>query len=67
MINKTVEDFQYNSGDLVYIILTPDKSVENKFKKSGHKVCRTLSHLQNCGSSQLPFDNIRWKNIKRLI
>ena len=46
MINKNCNDFQYNSGDLVYII-SPllSESVENKFKKGNHKVCRTLSYL----------------------
>ena len=45
MINKYCEDLQYNSGDLVYIISSTNKSVENKFKKGNHKVCGTLSHL----------------------
>ena len=65
MINKNHEDFQYTSGDLVYI--SPYQSVKNTFKKGYHKICRTFGCLQNSGSPQLSIDDIRWKNFMRSI
>ena len=67
MINKNCKDFQYTSGDLVYIISPLIQSVKNKFKKGYHKICRTFSCLQNSGSPQLSIDDIRWKNFTRSI
>ena len=47
LINKDRDDFQYNSGDLVYIISAPNKSTKDSIKKSFHQVCRSFSSLQN--------------------
>ena len=44
-INKDCTDFQYNSGDLVYIVSPLNKSVKNNIKESYHKICRAFSHI----------------------
>ena len=61
MINNNPEDFQYNSGDLVYIISPLTSQLRTNSRKVHHKICRTNSYLQNSGSSQLSIDGTRWK------
>ena len=67
MINKNCKDFQYISGNLVYIISPLTSQLRTMFKKGYHKICRTISCLQNSGSPQLSIDDIRWKNFMRSI
>ena len=59
LINKDREYFQYNTGDLVYLI-SPLNTIKNKFQKSGYKICWPFGHLQNCRSSQLLAHDNRW-------
>ena len=47
LINNDREDYQYNSGDLVYIISPLNKSAKSSIKKNLHQICRSLSSLQN--------------------
>ena len=67
VINNNHKDYQYTSGDLVYIISPPYKSVKNKFMKGYHKICWTFGCLQIGRSSQLSINDIRWKNFMRSI
>ena len=67
MINNNHEDYQYNSGDLVYIISPLTSQLRTNSRKVTIKICRTISYLQNSGSSQLSIDDIRWKNFTRSI
>ena len=60
MINKNCEDFQYNSGDLVYIISPLTSQLRTSSRKVTIKICGTLRHLQDSGSSKLLIDDIRW-------
>ena len=43
LIKKDRDNFQYNSGDLVYII----SPLKNNILKGFYKVCRSLSSIQN--------------------
>ena len=45
MINKDRAFFQYNSGDLVYIISPINKSVMYLIKKNNDKICRSHSSI----------------------
>ena len=45
LLNKDRDDFQYNSSDLVYIILPPNKSVKDSIKKGFYQICRSFSSL----------------------
>ena len=47
MINKNCKDFQYTSGDLVYIISPLTSQLRTSSRKGNHKICRTFSYLQN--------------------
>ena len=47
LINKDRDDFQYNSRDLVYIILPLTSQAKNSIKKSFYQICRSLSRIQN--------------------
>ena len=47
LLNKDREDFQYNSGDSVYIILPLTSQLRNSIKKRFHQICRSFSSLQN--------------------
>ena len=62
MINKNRAFFQYESGDLVYII-----SIVHSLKKSHNKILRTNSYLHNHRPSQLSINEITWQNIERTI
>ena len=57
MVNKNHTDFQYNSGDLVYII----SPLTSQLRTNSRNV--TIKHVG--GSSQLFTDDLRWKNTKR--
>ena len=46
LINKDRKDFQYNSGDLVYIILSLTSQLRAASRKV-YQICRSLSHIQN--------------------
>ena len=50
MINKNCESFQYNSGDLVYIISPLTSQLRTASSESCYKICRSFSYLQNCRS-----------------
>ena len=66
MINKNGESFQYNSGDLVYII-SIEKPVKYSIKESCYEICRSFSHLQNYRSPQLFADDTKWKNTESIV
>ena len=67
MINNNCKDYQYNSGDLVYIISSLTSQHRTNSRKVTIKICRTISYLQNSGSSQLSINDTRWKNFMRSI
>ena len=67
MINKYHEDFQYTSGDLVYIISTLSSQLRTSSRKVTIKYGRTFGCLENSGSPQLSIDDIRWKDFMRSI
>ena len=67
MINKNHEDFQYTSGDLVYIISPLTSQLRTTSRKVYYKICRTFGCLQNSGSPQLSIDYIRLKIFTRSI
>ena len=60
IINKDRTFFQYNSGNLIYIIPPLTSPIVHCFKKSYDKICRTSSYLQNYRSVQLHINDIRW-------
>ena len=66
LLNKDREYFQYNGGDLVYLI----SSLTTQLRTSSRKVavfCWTLSSVQKCRSTQLlAYDN-RWEIIKGIV
>ena len=66
MVNKDRTFFQYNSGDLVYIISPLHESIAHHFKKGYDKICRTSRYFQNYGSTQLSINDIRWKILRGL-
>ena len=45
LLNKDRDDFQYNSGDLVYIIITSNKSAKDSIKKGFNQILRSISSL----------------------
>ena len=45
MINKDCEDFQYNSGDLVYIISPFTSQLRTTLRESYHKIHRSFSPI----------------------
>ena len=57
MINKNLEDFQYNGGDLVYIISPLPSQLRTSSRKVTIKYVGPLVHLQDSGSSQLLIDD----------
>ena len=63
MINNNHEDYQYNSGDLVYII----SPLTSQLRTNSRKVTIKYTGPQNSGSSQLSIDDIRWKYFMRSI
>ena len=67
MINNNCKDYQYNSGDLVYIISPLTSQLRTNSRKVTIKYVGPLVNLQNSGSSQLSIDDIRWKNFMRFI
>ena len=67
MINNNCKDYQYNSGDLVYIISPLTSQLRTNSRKVTIKYVGPLVILQNSGSSQLSIDDTRWKNFMRSI
>ena len=69
MVNKDCKNFQYNSGDLVYIISPLTSQLRTASRKVTIKYvgCRSFCHLQNSRSPQLSADDIRQKNTERLV
>ena len=68
LINRDRDSFQYNSGDLVYIISPLTSHLRTASTKIAiYKVCRSVSSVQNCRPTQLFIDYIRWKVIKKTI
>ena len=53
LINKDRDYFQYNTGDLVYLILPLTTQLRTSSRKSGYKICWPFGQLKNCRSSQL--------------
>ena len=51
LINKDREYFQYNSGDLVYLISPLTTQLRTSSRKVAVKICSTFGHLQNCRPS----------------
>ena len=45
LLNKDRDDFQYNSGVLVYIFFTPNKSAKDSIKKGFNQIHRSFSSL----------------------
>ena len=68
MINKESKDFQYNSGDLVYIISPLTSQLRTTLRKVTIKYVKYDLWLStNCRSSQLFVNDVRWKNTERLV
>ena len=59
-INKDREYFQYNTGDLVYLISALTTQLRKSSRKVAIKLCQPFGHLQNCRSSQLLAHDNRW-------
>ena len=66
LINKDREDFQYNSGDLVYIILPLTIQLRTASRKVSIKYVGPLV-VYKIVDTQLLVDHFRQKIIKRLI
>ena len=67
LINKDRDFFQYNSGDLVYIISPLTSQLRTASRENCYKVCMSISHAQNCRLTQLFIDYTGWKIIERTI
>ena len=55
---KTREYFQYNSGDLVYLISPLTSQLRTSIQKIWCQLCRTFGDIQNCRPTQLLAHNI---------
>ena len=67
LINKDREDFQYNSGDLVYIILPLTSQLRTALRKVSIKYVGPLVVYKIVDLHNLFVDHFRWKIIKRFI
>ena len=66
LINKDKEDFQYNSGDLVYIILPLTSQLRTASRKVSIKYVGPLAVYKIVDPHNYFIDNFRWKIIERL-
>ena len=69
MINNNCEDYQYNSGDLVYIISPLTSQLRTNSRKVTIKYVGSLFIYRIVDPQQLSIDDIRWSshgNVNRL-
>ena len=67
MINKKHEDFQYTSGDLVYIISPLTSQLRTSSRKVTIKYVGPLVVYKIVDPHKLSIDDTRWKDFMRSI